>query len=425
MRALSGNHAGWLTTVAKEIREAGKPVSLDFLYRVVPSQFATSTNDGHVTAAENGLDRNDFAAGQRIWVEEAVAALKAAGLAEGTDPFTWAVPQDGSWQVKFGRSKYTIYGRAEALAARDRHMLGDGTAPGYLLKGWSEAEVDVDPGIEGLRKGRHRLEVHPLAFTIPPMTPAEQEAMRADIEAYGVRSPLILYPDAADKTVRGRTKLKVLDGRHRLQFASALNKPVRVELFEGSEEEAKAFVLSLNLYRRHLTSAQQGLIIVSYFGEQAKQEAKEAQIRKPKEGDSVSSKLTEQNGGKSEAGSWEKRALKMAGNAAGVSATNVRAMDVVAQAPLTTAKVMSGEIRTVKQASEEAAKELGKAPPQNLWQDTVRGELGRAHGHLCKVLEELELPPGERKPGEIRELVEEISGTWQKIRIALQERKLL
>ena len=72
------------------------------------------------------------------------------------------------------------------------------------------------------------------------MTPAEQEQVRADIAEHGVRQPLMLYPDEADKTARGKPKLKVLDGRHRLQFASSLGKPVRVEVFEGTEQEARA-----------------------------------------------------------------------------------------------------------------------------------------------------------------------------------------
>ena len=228
--------------------------------RVVPGQFATSQNDGHVTAAENGLSRDDFAAGQRIWVEETVAVLLKSSLVDNVDGgYVWTAEQDGTWKVKFGRGTYALYGKTESELARDRHMLGDG-APGYLLKGWSEVEVEVEVGTEEIRKGRHMLQVHPFAFAIPPMTPVEQEQVRADIAEHGVRVPLTLYPDTADKTARGKPKLKVLDGRHRLQFASALDKPVRVEVFEGDEIEARQFVSSLNLHRRHLSKEQRGLL---------------------------------------------------------------------------------------------------------------------------------------------------------------------
>jgi hypothetical protein len=389
-RVLSGNHAGWLTTIAKEVREAGKPVSLDHLCSVVPGQFATSINDGHVTAAENGLPRNDYRAGQRIWVEEAVTALAKAGLVLADNGrVTWAAGQDGTWKVRFGRSSYTVYGQAESFAARDRHMLGfDVDQPGYLLKGFAEAEVEVEVGAgDEIRKGRHTFQVHPLASAIPPMSPAEQEQVRADIAEHGVRLPLILYPDPSDKTARGKPKLKVLDGRHRLQFASVLGKPVRVELFVGSEVEARAYVASMNLHRRQLTAAQRALAIERLFGEQARREAKEAQIRKPKLADSVRSSLTTQTKSKSESIRWEHRAVKLAGGTAGVSPTSVRHMAKIVQAPETVAKVESGEIPTVSGAAREAARELGEKLPENVWKDTFHGEIARARGHLRKALE--------------------------------------
>jgi len=426
MRKLSGNHAGWLTTVAREVREAGKPVSLQFLVNVVPGQFATSTNDGHVTAAENGLDRNDYRAGQRIWVEEAVTALRKAGLVDGPDDaLVWTSGQDGTWQVRFGRGKPTIYGRAESAAAADRHMLGHNEQPGYLLRGWSEASVEIKSGIRNVIKpGRHTLEVHPLALAIPPMTPAEQEQVRADIAEHGVRMPLILYPDQADKTARGTPKVKVLDGRHRLQFASALNKPVRVELFEGTEDEARQFIKSLNLDRRHLTAAQRALSIERLFGEQARREAKEDQIRKPETTDSVRVNPAEQNNGKSEKRRWEYRALELAGGA-GISPRSVRHMAEVVKAPETVAKIENNEIRTVTAAVREAAAELGKPAPTNVWQDTVRAELGRARGHLKNVLDQLDMPTELTKPGELGEILVEIEQITHEIRDALGKQGVL
>jgi hypothetical protein len=312
-----------------------------------------------VTAAENGLSRDDYRAGQRIWVEEAVAALRKAKLIDGTDDeLVWVADQDGVWKVPFRPGhKPTVYGRKESAAARDQHMLGFDERPGYLLKGWSEVEVEVAVGIAGeITKGRHTLQVHPLAFAIPPMTTAEQEAVRADIDEHGVRLPLVLYPDLADKTARGKPKLKVLDGRHRLQFASALGKPVRVELFEGSDDEARAFVASLNLHRRQLTGAQRSMAIGRLFGEQARAEAKVAIIEGQKKSNLARPELAEPNGDKSEGGKWEHRAVRMAGGtAAGVSPRSVQLMDRVAKAPETAAKVDSGEIRTVAAAVKAAA----------------------------------------------------------------------
>ena len=280
---LSGNYDAWIGTVAKEIREAGEPVSLDFLARVVPNQFATAQNDGHVTAAENGLDRKDFVAGQRIWVEQAVAALvKAKVVGAENGGYRWVAEQDGEWTVRFGKWRPKVFGRAEQAAARDRHMLGRAGSPGYLLKGMSEVEVDVEVGVaDEIRKGRHTFEVHPLSLAIPPMTDDEQKAVRADIEQHGVRVPIVLYRDPAHVSSKGKPKLKILDGRHRAQFASALGLPVLVEIFTGSESEARAYVASLNLRRRQLTKQQRDQAVLRLFGEEAKAEAKADQVRKP------------------------------------------------------------------------------------------------------------------------------------------------
>lgn len=401
-RVLSGNSQGWLGTIAATIREAGKPASLDSLARTVPGKFSTAVNDGHVTAAENGLDRNDYRAGQRIWIEETVAALRRAGLVDGPDDaIVWTGPQDGTWKVKLGKNMHTIYGAAETAKARDQGMLGQTTLPpalvkamaampaeehrGMLLRAWTEVEVEVEVGIGSrIRKGRNVFQVHPLALALPPMTAAEQDGLRADIERHGVRQPLVLYPDQAEKTARGTPLLKVLDGRHRLQFASTLGKPVRVEVFDGTEEEARQLVASLNLHRRHLTMPQRALAVERLFGPQARAEAKKEQVRKP---ESVRPKLAEQNGPEFGGARWENRAVKRAGPAGiGVKPSAVRRMAKVAEAPETAARVDAGEITTVAAAERAAAAELGQPPPPTPWQGTVRTELGRARGHLAGAL---------------------------------------
>lgn len=432
MRKLSGNHASWAATVAREIREAGKPVSLDFLCRVVPSQFATSRNDGHVTAAENGLSRDDYVAGQRIWVEETVVALRKAHLVDGADDaLSWIAAKDGSWKVKLGRSSYTVYGQAEGLASRDRHMLGDNGNPGYLLKGWSEVEVMVETGIAGkIKKGRNTLQVHPLAFAIPPMTASEQEQVRADIAEHGVRMPLTLYPDTTDKTTRHTPKLKVLDGRHRLQFASALGKSVRVEVFDGSEQEAREFVWSMNVARRHLaTTAQRNLAAAITFEQQARAEAKKAQIDGAKEGKKVRGISPEPNGSNSEGKTWPERAAEMAGGKeAGVTADGIKHMAEVAKAPETVEAVKAGKVKTVASAHRAARAERKLPPtttPVRTWSTTVRAELGRMRSHGEAVLQELDLPIGMTTPHELADLINEIEQIVAQVRVALSERGVL
>ncbi len=86
---------------------------------------------------------------------------------------------------------------------------------------------------------------------LPPLLPEEEEALRADIAAHGVRVPIVL--DA-----QGR----VVDGRHRLAIARALNLPYPVEILPPATTPVQKLhlALSLNLKRRHLTRDQKQTI---------------------------------------------------------------------------------------------------------------------------------------------------------------------
>lgn len=432
MRRLSGNHAGWLTTIAKEVREAGQPVSLDFLSRVVPGQFATAVNDGHVTAAENGINRNDFKAGQRIWIEEAVAALRKAGLVDGPDDaLVWTAEQDGIWRVKFRTTTPTIYGRAESLAARDRHMLGETTEPeiarepdvqpGYLLKGWAEPlKIEIERGIDRvIDKGMRALDIHPIAMALPPMTVEEQKQLRADIERRGVIQPLLLYPDPNDLSVKNKPKVKVLDGRHRGYFASVLGKPVRVELFKGSEEEARREVASLNLMRRHMTKEQRITAAWNLFGSDAKEETKQAK----REGVGRPRKEHEKSPTKPSAISSGKEAYeivweRMGGEASGTTKNAVRQLEEVVDAPETRARIEAGETQFFSKWKADARKEKGlPAQPRNngrTYPTTVYQQLGRAISDLRTIVNEPDLPAG-AMPSEIRIRLDELGQILQRL----------
>lgn len=90
------------------------------------------------------------------------------------------------------------------------------------------------------------LEVHPIASIFPPMSDAEYQALKADIAQYGQREPIWLYEG------------KVIDGRHRARVCSELGKTPRTEVYNGFD--AVAFVVSLNLHRRHLSESQRGMV---------------------------------------------------------------------------------------------------------------------------------------------------------------------
>lgn len=89
---------------------------------------------------------------------------------------------------------------------------------------------------------------HDYANLFPMLDAAGQDALRADIQLYGVREPVILFSD------------RILDGRNRYMAARDLGLDFPVVDFDGTEAEALAYVLSTNLHRRHLTESQRAAV---------------------------------------------------------------------------------------------------------------------------------------------------------------------
>jgi hypothetical protein len=170
----------------------------------------------------------------------------------------------------------------------------------------------------------------------------------------------------------------VLDGRHRVAAASALDMPVRVDTFQGDEAAARDHVISLNVKRRHLTMAQRGLIVQELYLPEAEAKAKERQLA----GTTNRTNTLGRNRPKvSESIKAIEDAAKQSQGLANVS--TLRDMVPVRDAPKTQERIRSGEIKTVQKAREEALKETGrdKTEPERL--PAVRTEtayrlLGRA-----------------------------------------------
>jgi hypothetical protein len=430
MTVYSGNHAGWLNAVAHTIMDGGaKPPSMADLERLVPRQVGTARNDGHVTAAANGLDRDDYHAGYRVWLAGAVTALRKAKLVDGADDtLRWAAPADGRWKVSFAGHRITVLGQQERRESRARHMLGEpdptgqqtATRPGLLLQGHSAPlKVNVRTQSGGRTYIRAReLEIHPLALAIPPMSAAEQTLVLNDIETNGVKVPVVLYPDPDDPTARGKPKLKVLDGRHRTYFASVTGQPIVLEEFEGTEEEARQHVISLNLNRRQLTRQQRALAIERLYGRQAREQAAQDRTRKPAE--SVPGSLPEQNG-RTRGQEAHERAWAMAGGkASGVSKDDVKAAALIAQAPETAAKVDAGEVRSTAEAVRAAKAELNGVPIDRSAgaavskQQSTTQRMGKALYELNAVKREWQQPAPEADRVELHARAGEIIylGRW-------------
>lgn len=122
------------------------------------------------------------------------------------------------------------------------------------------------------------MKAHPAAELFPMLPPDELRALADDIAQHGQLYPIILLDGA------------ILDGRNRHAACQLAGVTPRFEDYDG--DSPTAYVISANLKRRNLTTAQQadlGLELIPLFEE----EARESQKRKPL--DSVLANLPKQN----------------------------------------------------------------------------------------------------------------------------------
>jgi hypothetical protein len=93
------------------------------------------------------------------------------------------------------------------------------------------------------------LELHPLCEIIPSCTEEEFKELKEDIKKNGLQVPIKLFVD------------EILDGRSRYKACVELGVEPKTEIFAGSTQDALAYVISMNVKRRHLTPSQRALIV--------------------------------------------------------------------------------------------------------------------------------------------------------------------
>ena len=432
----SGDRASWLNAIAAKIMDGGRsPPSLDRLNIIVPPEIVTKENDGHVTAAAalGEKSRPDYKAGWRIIITEMITLLREQGFVGGSDDgLTWIKPLDGTWQITMpdkDRIQITIFGQRERRMSRDRAIVGeraesDGNGlsrvgvPSLFETGKLKPfELDVIGPRGGITQ--QSFELHPFALAIPPMTEREREQLRASIERDGVKVPIVIY------------QKKILDGRNRGYFASVFHKPVRIEEFEGTEEQARRYVAILNLHRRHLSSAQQSLVAINLFGEKATKETAAALERGRIQGGKlrVSSPLKiAESKAPDRSNEWHEIVAREAKDAGlNVTGASIRAMKEVMDAPETKAKVESGEIKIVSNAAVAARAEKGLPKlktfagvnPRSITKHT-----GEIIYHYNAMLTDLEMPVGSM-PDRISDRLDEMDRLNAQLRQAFRNRKVI
>ena len=95
---------------------------------------------------------------------------------------------------------------------------------------------------------------HPVAAIFPMMSEPEFAGLVDDIRANGLQVPVWLHGDG-----------RIIDGRNRYQACHQLGIEVSeaagtCQIYDGPDSELVAFVLSLNLHRRHLDSDQRAMV---------------------------------------------------------------------------------------------------------------------------------------------------------------------
>jgi ParB-like chromosome segregation protein Spo0J len=91
-------------------------------------------------------------------------------------------------------------------------------------------------------------EIHPVADIFPAMAEAEFNDLCESIRENGQREAIWLFDN------------KIIDGRHRYKACEKINIEPRFAEYKGDESSLLAFVMDINLHRRHLSASQRAMV---------------------------------------------------------------------------------------------------------------------------------------------------------------------
>ena len=91
--------------------------------------------------------------------------------------------------------------------------------------------------------------VHPYADLWPLLPNSELQMLADDIETHGLREPIWLHPDG-----------RIVDGRNRYRACALAGVEPATRTYEGAEDGLLAFLISLNMARRHMDESQRAMV---------------------------------------------------------------------------------------------------------------------------------------------------------------------
>lgn len=118
---------------------------------------------------------------------------------------------------------------------------------GKILFCWCCPEACHGHVLVEMLEGNTELKIHPAAELFPPMTEAEFLGLKEDMREHGQRESIVVWQG------------QLIDGRHRMRACRELGiEPEIAELMD--ETDPWQYVVSHNLHRRHLTTAQRSMV---------------------------------------------------------------------------------------------------------------------------------------------------------------------
>jgi ParB family chromosome partitioning protein len=201
--------------------------------------------------------------------------------------------------------------------------------------------VQVIETVAGKVRDRE-FKVHPVADMFPMLDDEAYAELRDDISKNGQQQPIIIdyYEDDQEK-------MYIIDGRNRMKAIRELGHGFYVEEYKrrpvAKMKDIGQFILSLNLTRRHLTTAQKAVLANKLRGtyEAEAELRKQSNLKQNTDKENFPERGTEPEG----------QSRDLAGEQLGVSGKSVdKAREIAEKAPDVIKRIESGKVTSLGQA---------------------------------------------------------------------------